>query len=274
MNDQPPEQQEPKPTIDDALMDPELIRFPRIKYDEYPHHAVLRPQWLKSYSKYPLWIHHCGHWHWMTKPLEYAGEIASPELGLHEYVEQADISAEFRPETMVPINPPGEIYVTVNTVGEPTPLGMFPSVKTAMAAIEEFWLANRFRIWEIRHVYPEVMIEAPDWRRNVRDLKYPPTHPMREQIEMWMANIQIRTPIVRTRFGSFAIYQPEAVSFHENPEYPGNDMLRLSDKNGDHMVSIAIDAVTEVDVETLAPKPTDPESTFEAVADLSLPPMH
>jgi len=44
---------------------------------------------------------------------------------------------------------------------------------------------------------------------------------MREQIEMWMANIHIRTPIIWTRFGSFTIHQPEAVSFYENPEYPG-----------------------------------------------------
>jgi hypothetical protein len=99
----------------------------------------------------------------------------------------------------------------------------------------------------------------------VRDLQYPPTHPMREQIEMWMANIHIRTPIIRTRFGSFTIHQPEAVSFYENPEYPGNDMLRLSDNNGDHPVSITIDAVTDADVESSPSKPTDPESTFEAV---------
>jgi len=42
-------------------------------------------------------------------------------------------------------------------------------------------------------------------------------------------------------------------------------MLRLSDKNGDHLVSITIDAVTDADVESSPSKPTDPESTFEAV---------
>jgi hypothetical protein len=77
------EEENPKPTIDDALMDPDLVPFPRIGYGKYPDHAILRPQWLKSHSRYPFRLHHSGHWHWMTKTLEYAGEpIVSPEFSL------------------------------------------------------------------------------------------------------------------------------------------------------------------------------------------------
>ena len=276
MNDQPKE--EPKPTLDDALMDPELILFPRIA-GEYPHHVVLRPQWLKSHSKYPCWIHQTGLWFWMTKPLEYAEEpIASPEIGLHEPLDETVRMLDgdfFSPEKSVPINPPGEIYLTANTAGEPTPLGMFASVKAAMAAFEEFWLANRSRIWETSHNYPEVVIEAPDWRRAVRNLQYPPEHRMIELIRAWLANMHsLGKPIIHTQFGSFLVHQPEAVSFYENLEYPGNDMLRLSDKNGEHLVSIAIEAVLEIDRAAPPRSLADPPGiTFEAVQDPSLPPM-
>ena len=47
----------------------------------------------------------------------------------------------------------------------------------------------------------------------------------------------------------FLIHQPEAISFYENPEYPGNDMLRLNNRNGEHQISIDIEAVTEIDRE-------------------------
>ena len=163
MNDQPTEEENPKPTIDDALMDPELIRFPRIGSREYPDWAVLRPQWLKSHSKYPCWVHQVGHWFWMTSPSRYAEEaIASPELGLHEPVDKTVslLDDDFSAEKWIPINPPGEIFVIANTAGESNPLGMFPSVKAAMAAYEEFWLTNRSRIWETYHAYRDIVIEA------------------------------------------------------------------------------------------------------------------
>jgi hypothetical protein len=74
---------EKQPTIDDALLDPELIRFRHIGANEYPHQAVLRPQWLKSQSKHPFWLHDRGDWHWMTTARDYAGDpIVSPEIAL------------------------------------------------------------------------------------------------------------------------------------------------------------------------------------------------
>jgi hypothetical protein len=263
------ESENEKPTLDDALMDPELILFPRFRPGEYPHHAVLRPQWLKSHSKYPCWVHHVGHWYWMTSPLQYAEQaITSPELGLHEAVDESvPLAGEdfFSPENSVPINPPGEIHLIAETAEGSMPLGMFSTVKAAMAAFEEFWLPNRSRILEIPHVYPETIIEASDWRPYVRNLKFPPRDSMREKLEHSLENIRFRRPIIRTRYGSFAIYQPEAVSFYENPEYPGNDILRLSDKNGEHMISIAIEAVLEIDTANVPREPADPESTFEAL---------
>lgn len=232
MNDESPEEQ--KPSVDDALMDPGLIPFSHIRSGDYPHHAVLRPQWLTSFSKYPFWFHDTGQWLWMTRPLQYAGEIASPEMQWEEFVEQSDVSAEPAAGSTVPINPPGEIYVTANTVPQPTPVGMFPTVKEAMAAFEKYWLEHRSRIWETGHLHPEVTLEAPDWRRGsgARNLQYPLANPMRGSIEAWLLNMQtLGKPIIRTRFGSFIIYKPEAVSFLENYEYPGGQLLRLSDKN-------------------------------------------
>lgn len=290
MGKPPNHEHEHQPTIDDALRDPELIRLPRIKAGEYPHHAVLRPQWLKSHSRYPYWFHHQGDWLWMTKALEYAGDpILSPEWKhldeldpsqrpAYTGTEQNEVELEKYeddPTNFILENLPGEIEVTVDTVGEKTQLGSFPTVKAALAAFEEFWLANRARIWETSHHYPEVVIEAPDWRYSLRhSLERPPEPPIIEHIKTWLLNMEVLgRPIIRTRFGSFVIYQPEAISFYENPEYPGNQILRLSDKNGDHSLSIAIEAVTELDREGEPGAPADPENTFEAVADPSLPPM-
>ena len=54
MNDQPAEEEEPKPTNDDALLDPNLILFPQIKPGEWPYYAVSRPQWLGSHTQRQL----------------------------------------------------------------------------------------------------------------------------------------------------------------------------------------------------------------------------
>ncbi len=43
-----------------------------------------------------------------------------------------------------------------------------------------------------------------------------------------------------------------ALVLHKAETFQVPDMLRLSDKNGGHMVSITIDALTEVDVESFA----------------------
>jgi hypothetical protein len=226
MNDESEQVEEPKPTLDDALMDPELILFPRIRHGEYPNHAVLRPQWLKSHSRYPFWLHHCGHWHWMTKTLKYAGDpLASPELGLYEQIDESERveytganlaeveqDLEFDPEKHIEINPPGEIEVIADTVPEKTRLGILPIVKGAMISFEQFWLENRSRIWETQHPYPEVVIEAPDWRYHVRrSLERPPENPMIENIRAWLLNMSsLGKPIVETRFGSFLIHKPRS----------------------------------------------------------------
>jgi hypothetical protein len=79
------------------------------------------------------------------------------------YAELAKYEAD--PTNFIVQNMPGEIEVIVHTDGEKTPLSTFPTVKAALAAFEEFWASNRSRIRPTRHLYQDVVIEAPDWRR-------------------------------------------------------------------------------------------------------------
>jgi hypothetical protein len=85
---------------------------------------------------------------------------------------------------------------------------------------------------------------------------------------------KVGKPNIRPGSAVFQFASHEAVSFYENPEYQGSDMRSLSDRNGEHLISIAIDAVIEVDREDRPSTPSNPENSFEAAAEASLLPMH